>query len=96
MKKRNYSTVEELLLADGFLNWYYQTVEKEMQAWNEWIALSPEHQYLANQAIEMLVLIQSAKSKKITEQEIRAEKNRLKETIQNIEAGINPLKLRNP
>ena len=73
MKKRNYSTIEELLLADGFLNWYYLTDEKEIHEWNEWIAISPEHKHLANQAVEVLLLIRSAKENKITEQEIRRE-----------------------
>ena len=87
MKKRNYSTVEELLLADGFLNWYYLTDEKEIHGWNEWIAISPEHKHLADQAAEMLLLIRSAKENKITEQEIGAEANRLTRTIRDIKAG---------
>ena len=88
MKKRNYSTVEELLLADGFLNWYYLTDEKEIHGWNEWIAISPEHKHLADQAVEVLLLIRSAKENKITEQEIRAETNRLIGAIRDIKAGI--------
>jgi hypothetical protein len=88
MKKRNYSTVEELLLADGFLNWYYLKGEKEIHEWNEWIAISPEHKHLADQAVEMILLIWSAKENKITEQEIRAETNRLTRTIRNMKAGI--------
>ena len=86
MKKRNYSTVEELLLADGFLNWYLAD-EKEIRGWNEWIAISPEHKYLADQAVEMILLIRSAKENKITEQEIRAETNRLTRTIRDMKAG---------
>jgi len=88
MKKRNYSTVEELLLADGFLNWYYLTDEKEIHGWNEWIAISPEHKHLADQAVEVLLLIRPAKENKITEQEIRAETNRLIGAIRDIKAGI--------
>ena len=88
MKKRNYSTVEELLLADGFLNWYYLTDEKEIHGWNEWIAISQEHKHLADQAVEVLLLIRSAKENKITEQEIRAETNRLIGAIRDIKAGI--------
>ena len=88
MKKRNYSTVEELLLADGFLNWYYLTDEKEIHGWNEWIAISPEHKHLADQAVEVLLLLRSAKENKITEQEIRAETNRLIGAIRDIKAGI--------
>jgi transmembrane sensor len=88
MKKRNYSTVEELLLADGFLNWYYLTDEKEIHGWNEWIATNPEHKHLADQAVEVLLLLRSAKENKITEQEIRAETNRLIGAIRDIKAGI--------
>ena len=88
MKKRNYSTVEELLLADGFLNWYYLTDEKEIQRWSEWIAISPEHKHLANQAVEILLLIRSAKENKKTEQEIKTETNRLIGTIRDMKAGI--------
>jgi len=88
MKKRNYSTVEELLLADGFLNWYYLTDEKEIHGWNEWIAISPEHKHLADQAVEVLLLIRPAKENKITEQEIGAATNRLIGAIRDIKAGI--------
>src|SRR5436190_20230412 len=88
MKTGNDITVEELLLNDGFLRWYYQKDEKEIQAWDEWMAISPEHQYLANQAVEMILLIRSARESKITEQEIMKETNRLKDTIRNMKSGI--------
>ena len=88
MKNENPTTVEELLLNEGFLNWYCDTDEEEIQEWNEWIAISPEHQYMANQAVETLVLLRCANENRITEQEIRTETNRLKHTIRNMKAGI--------
>ena len=84
----NPTSVEELLLNEGFLKWYCQTEEKEIQAWNEWIATSPEHHHLANEAIEMLQLIRSSKDIKIARREISAERNRLKDAIRKMQAGI--------
>jgi hypothetical protein len=92
MKKEIYTSVEDLLLTDGFLNWYCKTVEKEIREWNEWIEISPEHRGLANQAVEMLLLIRSANENKITEQEIREETNLLKDTIRHMRGIINPVK----
>jgi hypothetical protein len=85
MKKMNYTTVEELLVSDGFLKWYRQKDEKEVRTWNEWIAENPEHQRLANEAVQMLELIRSVQEKEITDQEFRISSNRLINAIQNNE-----------
>jgi thymidylate synthase len=87
VKKINYTTVEELLVSDGFLKWYRQTDEKQVQIWNEWIAGNPEHQRLANDAVEVLLFIKPAAKNKITEQEIRAAVDRLTDTIRNIKSN---------
>jgi hypothetical protein len=84
MKKINFTTVEELLVSDGFLKWYQQTDEKEMQIWNEWIAANPAHQRLANEAIKILLLLQQAQESKIADQDIEAATNRLTDTIRNM------------
>ena len=67
----NYTTVEELLVSESFLKWYQQTDEKEVRAWDEWIAENPEHQYLANKAVQILELIRPVQEREITDQEIR-------------------------
>jgi hypothetical protein len=83
MKKMNYTTVEELLVSDGFLKWYQQTDEKVVQAWDEWIAEDPEHQRLASEAVQVLLLIREAQENKIAEQEIKAATTRLTNVIRN-------------
>ena len=84
MKKIDSTTVEELLLSDGFLKWYQQTDEKEVQAWDKWIAENPEHQRLASEAVQVLLHFREAQENKITEQEIRAATNRLIDTVRNM------------
>jgi len=86
MKRINYTTVEELLLSDGFVKWYQQTDETEVQAWDDWIAENPEHQRLAKEAVKVLRLFSEAHENKIAEQEIRAATNRLTDTIRNMKS----------
>jgi len=81
MKKTNYTTVEELLMDDGFLAWYRQTDETEMYKWNGWIEADPEHQRLAEEAIHLLTLILLAEEKEVTEQQIKASFNRIANAI---------------
>jgi hypothetical protein len=83
----NFTTVEELLASDSFLKWYQQTDENEVQLWNEWIAEIPEHQRLANEAIQMILLFERAQGSTIAEQDIEEATTRLKETIRNMKTG---------
>jgi putative ABC transport system permease protein len=82
-KKTNYTTAEELLASDGFIKWYQQTDERSVRAWDKWIAKHPEHQRLANEAVQVLQLLREAQENKIAEQEITAATNRLTDTILN-------------
>lgn len=86
MKKINYTTVEELLVSDGFAKWHRQTNEKEVQAWDKWIAENPEHRRLASEAVQVLLLIRQALENKIAEQDIKAATIRLTDTIRNIKS----------
>lgn len=88
MKKMNYTRVEELLVSDGFLKWYQQTDEKEVQAWDKWIAKNPEHQRLANEAVQMFLLIREAGEIKITEHQIKAATTRFRDAIRNMKSSI--------
>lgn len=86
MKKLNYTTVEELLMDDGFLAWHRQTNETEMYKWNRWIEEDPEHQRLAEEAIHLLTLILLVEQKiEVTEQHIKASFNRIANAIQAYE-----------
>lgn len=87
MKKMNFTTVEELLESDGFLKWYQQTDEKEVQVWDEWIAENPEHQRLANEAIRVLLLFRPVQGNKIAEKDIKAATTRLTDTIRNMKSS---------
>ena len=87
MNKINYTTVEEVLVSEGFLKWYQQTDEKEAQAWDEWIAESPEHQKLVNEVIQVLRFIRPEEESYIEEQEITEAINRLKNTIRNMKSN---------
>jgi len=82
MKKLNYTTVEDLLMDDGFLAWHRKTDETEMYKWNRWIEADPEHQHLAEEAIHLLTLILLAEEKEVTEQQIKASFNRLTNAIE--------------
>ena len=82
MKKLNYTTVEELLMDDGFLAWHRQTDETEMYKWNRWIEKDPEHRRLAEEAIHLLTLILLVVEKiEVTEQQIKASFNRIANAI---------------
>ncbi|HKZ67978.1 MAG TPA: hypothetical protein VJ111_16540 [Chitinophagaceae bacterium] len=82
MKKLNYTTVEDLLVDDGFLAWYRKTDETEVDKWNGWIEADPEHQCLAEEAIHLLKLILLAEEKvEVTEQQIKAGFNRIANVI---------------
>ena len=87
MKKMNYTTVEELLISDGFLKWYQQTDEKEVKAWDEWIAENPEHQRLASEAVQVLLLLREAQENKIAEQDIKAATARLTDVIRDMKSS---------
>jgi putative ABC transport system permease protein len=84
MKKINFTTVEELLASESFLKWYQQTDEKDVQVWNEWIAESPDHQRLVDEAIQLLGLIRSEMKSSIGDREITEEAGRLTNTIRNM------------
>jgi hypothetical protein len=82
MEKLNYTTVEELLMDDGFLAWHRQTDEAEMYKWNEWIEEDPEHQRLAEEAIQLLEIILLMEEKvEVSEQQIKASFNRIINSI---------------
>lgn len=81
MKKMNYTTVEELLMDDGFLAWHRQTDETEMYKWNRWIEEDPEHKRLAEEAIHLLEIILLAQEKEVTEQQVKATFNRIINSI---------------
>lgn len=89
MKKIKYTTVEELLLSDGFLKWYQQTDGKEAQEWDEWISEDPEHERLAKEAIEVIQLITEVHENKIEKQETSAATNRLTDTIRSMKKVAN-------
>ena len=83
MKKLNYTTVEELLMDDGFLAWHRQTDETEMYKWNRWIEKDPEHQRLAEEAIHLLTIILLVEEKvEVTEQEIKEVFKRITNAIE--------------
>ena len=70
---------------DGFLKWYQQTDEKEVQAWDKWIIENPEHRRLVNEAVQMLEFFRPARKSEITDQEIIIASYRLINAIQNNE-----------
>lgn len=83
MKKTKYTTVEELLECEGFLKWYTQTDDNEVRVWNKWIAENPEHKCLADEAVNVILIIRSMQGSTPAEQEIKSATNRLLDTIRN-------------
>ena len=75
--KKKYRGVEDLLLEDSFLAWYHRTDNRAIKSWEAWIAASPEHQQLANEAVYFLELLLSVIEMKVTEDEITTAKDRL-------------------
>jgi putative ABC transport system permease protein len=55
----NYTTVEELLLDDGFWAWYHRLDAAQVDKWESWIAASPEHRHLVDEAIQWMTSISS-------------------------------------
>jgi ABC-type antimicrobial peptide transport system permease subunit len=50
----HYTTVEELLMDDGFLAWYHLSNDAQVKSWDAWIAASDENRRLARAAVETL------------------------------------------
>jgi ABC-type antimicrobial peptide transport system permease subunit len=49
-----YTTVEDLLMDDGFLAWYHLSDDIQVGIWDAWIASSEEHRALARAAVQTL------------------------------------------
>lgn len=49
-----FTTVESLLMDDGFLAWYHLSDDRQVRRWDAWIAKSEEHRKLAREAVRML------------------------------------------
>lgn len=64
-----------------------QTDEKKVLAWDKWIAKDPEQQRLADEAVQVLLLFRGGVGKKIAEQDIKAETNRLTITIRDMKSS---------
>ena len=78
----NYTTIEELLMEDDFLAWYHQSDQSAMYKWNEWIQASPEHQHLAEEAVQVLQCKKPKEVKVVVpEHEITKGFNRIKAAI---------------
>ncbi|MHA4806941.1 hypothetical protein ACX0G9_02480 [Flavitalea flava] len=46
----HYTTIEELLLDDGFLAWYHKSDEEQERKWKEWITANEPNLLLAQEA----------------------------------------------
>jgi hypothetical protein len=79
--KEKYKSVEDLLTDDSFLAWYHRTGDNDIKTWEAWIAASPKHQQLANEAAHLLELLLSVVEKNVTEDQITIAKSRLMQAI---------------
>ncbi|HTJ14683.1 MAG TPA: FtsX-like permease family protein [Dinghuibacter sp.] len=52
------TTVESLLMNDGFLAWYHLSDDRHVRQWDAWIAENEEHRRLAREAVRMLEYFQ--------------------------------------
>ncbi|WP_276500536.1 hypothetical protein [Terrimonas pollutisoli] len=75
--EKKYKAVEDLLMEDSFLAWYRRMDDAATKTWEAWIAASPEHHQLANEAVYLLELLLSVIEMKVTEDEITTAKDRL-------------------
>lgn len=80
-ENEKYKAVEDLLTEESFLAWYHRTDDIDIKTWEAWIAASPEHQQLANEAAHLLELLLSVIEKKGTEDQLATAKNRLLQAI---------------
>lgn len=55
----DHTTVEHLLMDEGFFAWYHRTDENEIDRWDQWIAASQENRLLAEEAIRWLTVLHS-------------------------------------
>ena len=79
--EKKYKAVEDLLMEDSFLAWYRRTDDAVIMIWEAWIAASPEHHQLANEAVHLLELLLSVMEKRVTDDQITTAKNRLLHAI---------------
>ena len=51
---KNYIGVEDLLLDESFLSWYFRTDDHCIRQWEAWMAADPQHRVRARQAVAFL------------------------------------------
>lgn len=81
---KKYIGVEDLLLDETFLSWYFRTDDRCIRQWEAWMAADPQHRARARQAVAFLRSL-TLDEKSITEEQITQSESRLLAAIR--EAG---------
>jgi transmembrane sensor len=70
---KNYAGVEDLLLDESFLSWYFKTDTPSIHKWEQWIVHNPGSRDRVDQAVEFLQSLRFAEPGPTPEQITRAE-----------------------
>jgi ferric-dicitrate binding protein FerR (iron transport regulator) len=81
---KKYIGVEDLLLDETFLSWYFRTDDRCIRQWEAWMAADPQHRVRARQAVAFLRSL-TLDEKSIPEEQITQSESRLLAAIR--EAG---------
>ncbi len=82
MHKSNY-TIDELLLNDSFLNFYFKKNEEDVLDWEDWLEDDPEHQLLVEKAFGILDRL----SLKWSKAELEVRYQRVREELMALESA---------
>ncbi|OQP61107.1 hypothetical protein A3860_05150 [Niastella vici] len=72
--KKNYKSIEDLIVDESFIAWYFKKDETQIINWNKWIAACEGNRDLANKAASFLnaILLEERLS---NEAKMRSEEN---------------------
>ena len=81
---KHYIGVEDLLLDETFLSWYFRTDERCIQQWEAWMAADPQRRARARQAVAFLRSL-TLEEKEISAEQITQSETRLLAKIKEAE-----------
>ncbi len=84
---KNYAGVEDLLLDESFLSWYFKANVHCIRQWEKWILANPRHKVRADQAVDFLRSLDFGEKELTRDQLSRAERLLL-QRIREAEANI--------
>lgn len=88
--EKNFLSVEEVLIDESFLSWYFHKSPGKVQEWNDWLAANPQQQPLFNEAVHIMSLLH-VREKEVPVEAIESAYQRLDASLDELEKGQAPV-----